>query len=143
MTLFQVGPRPNAVSCLLDPTRLPPGQIHCEPRLLVGDRSLRATGAPSVLRDLMNARQEAQSRGITIEGTVSGASILVRSVNFTRRATPPPSRPVAVPQQTSPVAVARLARMVQAPPTQAPEVLWETVIDGVAIQLTAARPGGV
>ncbi len=143
MPIFQVGPRPNAVSCLLDPTRLPPGQIHCQPRILVGDRSLRATGAPTVLRDLMNARQQAQNPGITIDGSITGDSILVRSVNFIRRVNPPPPRPVAVRPQTGQVAAANLARRVQAPLTQAAEVLWQTTIDGIAIQLTATRPGGV
>ncbi len=140
MTLFQVGPRPNAVSCLLDPTRLPAGQMHCQPRILVGDRSLRAIGDPTVLRQLQDARQEAQNPGIQIDGTVQGGDILVTRVIARTRI---PARP-AVARRTQPatamVARANLAQRVQAAAVPAPEILWETVIDGIDIKLTATRP---
>ncbi len=140
MTLYQVGPRPNAVSCLLDPTRLPPGQMHCQPRILVGDRSLRAIGAPTVLRQLQDARGEAQNPGIQIEGTVQGGDILVTRVIARTRI---PAAPVAA-RRTRPatamVARANLAARVQAAEPPPPEILWETVIDGIDIKLTATRP---
>lgn len=142
MPIFQVGPRPNAVSCLHDPTNLPPGLIHCQPRILVGDRSLSVTGAPTVLRDLMNARGQAQRTGITIDGTITGGSILVRSVNFTRRVTTARPRPAPVRAASSPVAAANLARRVAAAPSPEATILFETEIEGIAIQLTATRPPG-
>jgi len=142
MPLFQVGPRPNAVSCLLDPTRLPPGQIHCEPRILVGDRSLRATGNPFVLRDLMDARQQAQTSGIQVDGSIQGSTIAVTAVNFTRRrrvateVTRPVDRPIR------PVAVSRLARLVEPAQDVDQVTLFQTDIEGIAIKLTATRPPG-
>jgi len=92
VTIFQVGPAPNAVGCTLDPTRLPPGAIHCNPRIRVGDRSLRAIGVPTVLRDLMQARFQAQTSGIQIDGTVQGGDILVTRVIFAAPVPPPPRR---------------------------------------------------
>jgi len=142
MTLFQVGPRPNAVSCLLDPTRLPAGQMHCQPRLLVGDRSLRAIGAPTVLRQLQDARQEAQNRGIQIDATLQGGDILVTRVIASARPTPPPAAPTRTRPQTAVVARANLAARIQAPPVDNSITLFETIIDGFEIRLSATPPGG-
>jgi len=142
MTLFQVGPRPNAVSCLLDPTRLPPGQIHCQPRILVGDRSLRATGTPAILRDLMNARQQAQTSGIQVDGTIQGSTIAVRAVNFTRRVIAAVRAPRPADRPQAPLAIQRLRRMESSRARAEDEVLFETVIDGITIRLLAIAPSG-
>jgi len=137
MTLFRVGPRPNAVSCLLDPTRLPAGQLHCQPRILVGDRSLRAIGDPAVLRQLQDARQEAQNPGIQIDGVVTGGEILVRRVISSRRAPTPPAVVPRTRRTSGTVARANLTARIQAPAAVAAVVLFETVIEGHTIQLTA------
>jgi len=137
MTLFQVGPRPNAVSCLLDPTRLPPGQMHCQPRILVGDRSLRAIGDPAVLRQLQDARQEAQNPGIQIDGVVTGGDILVRRVISSPRVPTPPVVVRRTQRATGTVARAALVARVEPTPSVGAVVLFETVIEGHTIQLTA------
>lgn len=143
MATFQIGPAPNAVSCLLDPTRLPAGQIHCNPSVLIDRQRLRATGAPTVLRDLMNARFQAQTRGITVEGVITGGTISVRSVAFQRRV-PPPPRPLKTTQRpTRNVALSRLTRMTPPPPNSRVVVLFETIIEGIPIRLTAEPPPGV
>lgn len=77
--IIQVGPRPNAVGCRLNPTGpLPEG--HCEPLVQVGTRTFRATGSPRILRQLMDARFQAQSSGITIDGSIEGDTIAIAAV---------------------------------------------------------------
>lgn len=147
MARIQVGPRPNAVSCELDPTRLPPGRIHCNPQINLADRSLRVTGTPRMLKRLMDARFQAQSSGIEVVGNIQGNSIAVTRVIGGRQVTSAPvvspvvARTVA--RTTAPLALRALARRVGPPMEPPAEVLFEAEVEGILIQLTARRPGGI
>lgn len=119
--LIQVGPGANAVGCQDDPTRLAPGQIHCRPVIALETGLFLATGAPTVLKRLMEARHQAQSVGITIDGEIRGNAIAVSRVIV--------ASPVS---RAAPVA----APVVTRPP---PVVLFETELEGFVIKLTAER----
>jgi len=77
--IFQIGPVPNAVSCRLNPTRLG-GAPHCSPSVVINFKRFTATGSDLVLRQLQDNRHTAQSRGITVDGVISGRTVRITSV---------------------------------------------------------------
>jgi len=91
--LIKVGPRANAVGCTLDPTRLL-GAPHCKPLINLGAKGVfRATGRASTLRRLQDARFQAQSSGITIDGIIQGNTIRVLKVGG---GAPAPRAPIII-----------------------------------------------
>jgi len=94
---IQVGPRPNAVGCTINPTRLG-GAPHCRPVINLGSRGVfNTTGRAKVLRRLQDARGLAQRSGITIDGVPRADGTIAVSRVFAPLARRPtiqrPSRP--------------------------------------------------